>query len=215
MSTSSGCPRTSSPTSTTTTTLNFRLEVNEPSVLEDPPPPPPRDDQHDERADDLADDLPPEVPEEDDDDNDLPFECHICHRRFKQWGGLSTHKRRSHNLISPLVLRVKGTQCTICKSYLGTRRHLIEHLNKRLYCAFNTIEEITPMTAEEYHRDVHTLQATTTSLSRPMAPRTGPIRTIDGVPQSQQAPPINPMRNRPRQPQPPLAAQRTIAIDII
>eukprot|EP00971_Amphidinium_carterae_P103216 2043163-Amphidinium_carterae.1 len=122
----------------------------------------------------------------------LPFGCDQCDRRFREWRGLQLHRRRTHGIIAPLALRVRGTQCVVCKSFLGSRCHLLQHLSNSVFCALHTMT-LPAMSYAECHRDIHVLQSTTTSLSRPQAPRTGPIPWVNGTPISQQAPPINPL----------------------
>eukprot|EP00971_Amphidinium_carterae_P177696 3524777-Amphidinium_carterae.2 len=123
---------------------------------------------------------------------DLPYKCNLCDRAFKQFNGLSTHKRRTHRLFPPLALRIRGTQCVVCKSQLSTRRHLIEHLNNRMECALPTLQLLQPMTEEEYAKDIGRLQNEDASLTRDIAPRTGPIRKVCNVPVSEGVAIVNP-----------------------
>eukprot|EP00971_Amphidinium_carterae_P233600 4635818-Amphidinium_carterae.4 len=133
--------------------------------------------------------LPPADGEPED---ELPFKCDLCDRAFKQYNGLSTHKRRTHRVFPPLALRIRGTTCVVCHSQLSTRRHLIEHLNNRLECALPTLHLLQPMTEEEYARRIADLQAEDASLTRDIAPRTGPIRTVHNVPVSEGVAIVNP-----------------------
>eukprot|EP00971_Amphidinium_carterae_P277304 5503536-Amphidinium_carterae.1 len=92
--------------------------------------------------------------------------CDHCNRGFHQWKALQLDRRRAHDIISSLALRVRGTQCVICKSHLGSRCHLMEHLSKRLYCALNTMAQVPAMTHTHTHEQHEGGQASTHTHTR-------------------------------------------------
>eukprot|EP00971_Amphidinium_carterae_P331936 6465802-Amphidinium_carterae.1 len=118
--------------------------------------------------------------------------CPICEKTFATHAGLSTHKMRQHTLIPPLALRVRTTSCTCCGAQMGTRSRLLGHLQGKLACALHVVANTEPMSLQEYFDNVGTLNKCNELLTRSRLPRTGPIPTINGQPESQSVVPVDP-----------------------
>eukprot|EP00971_Amphidinium_carterae_P057656 1140554-Amphidinium_carterae.2 len=117
--------------------------------------------------------------------------CPICAKGFTTNRGLATHKLRQHAVIPPLALRVRGTVCVACGSQLGTRSRLLGHLQDKHACALHVVAQVVPMTVEEYHNSVSSLNSQNDLLTR-VLPKTGPIPLSEGRHISQPVQACNP-----------------------
>eukprot|EP00971_Amphidinium_carterae_P293688 5830841-Amphidinium_carterae.1 len=132
-------------------------------------------------------------------DDELPADvnlsrhtCDVCDKEFTTYRGLALHRRRVHEILPPLALRVKDNVCIICGSQLSSRVHLLEHLSKRMECGLGVLTQVTPMSHQEYHDNIAAWSRANTSLTRTSIPRTGPIPHVAGVPRSQAAVAVHP-----------------------
>eukprot|EP00971_Amphidinium_carterae_P034234 673924-Amphidinium_carterae.1 len=75
-------------------------------------------------------------------DPPVKFTCHICNRTFDSHRGVSLYKRRMHDIMPALALRIKDNKCIICGSQLTSPLHLLEHLSKRLECGLGVLHQV-------------------------------------------------------------------------
>eukprot|EP00971_Amphidinium_carterae_P348354 6490447-Amphidinium_carterae.2 len=123
-----------------------------------------------------------------------PFTCEECHKDFTTYRGLALHRRRVHEIIPPLALRIRGDNvCIVCGSQLNSRVHLMEHLSKRAECGLGVLHRVPAMPIEEYKANISTWAKASTLYTRSSIPRTGPIPHIEGLPRSQAVLAVHPL----------------------
>eukprot|EP00971_Amphidinium_carterae_P203668 4042119-Amphidinium_carterae.2 len=103
------------------------------------------------------------------------FVCNLCEKSFATFVGFSNHRRQSHQIFSPVSLRLFNNTCPHCESHLGTRSKLHKHCRDRLECAFAIVQNVPPMTVDEYMSTIHERNGNDTTHTRLLIPRRGRI----------------------------------------
>eukprot|EP00971_Amphidinium_carterae_P284629 5651061-Amphidinium_carterae.1 len=118
--------------------------------------------------------------------------CHLCFKYFALTASLLSHKQRSHNIHSPYGTRVLTVNCPTCNSQPSTRHELLRHLSRRPECGLPILEQVTPLTSDEYNQVSAQLYINHNNLNRTKVPKRGRIPKVNGVPTSQSITAHNP-----------------------
>eukprot|EP00971_Amphidinium_carterae_P254734 5056699-Amphidinium_carterae.1 len=108
-------------------------------------------------------------------DEEKDFTCDICNKEFSTLMGLLNHRWQTHQVICPTSLRTYTNQCPHCHSHLGTRCKVLKHIKERMACAYFVLQNITPMSLDEYRSNIHQLNSTSSLHDRLYIPRRGRI----------------------------------------
>eukprot|EP00971_Amphidinium_carterae_P309969 6159781-Amphidinium_carterae.1 len=136
-------------------------------------------------AADVSPDCPPcEDPEPDpaippDDDEAVAgtmrqFICSLCPFKAKNAAGLAMHARRKHGLQTPHSLRLRSAVCPACDIPWETRHRALDHLKNSKRCGLYVLENIEPMSSEEFALVLERERGANYAWSRRTTPKPGP-----------------------------------------
>eukprot|EP00971_Amphidinium_carterae_P038350 754119-Amphidinium_carterae.1 len=111
------------------------------------------------------------------------FHCDLCGFTSTSFRGLQSHKRRAHNVHTPLSLRVSAPKCDACNLNFGTRARILDHFRTSRRCAAWVMDNIDPMTPTTFARVLREARAVDETHSRVVLPKAGRKPAGDRPPQ--------------------------------
>eukprot|EP00971_Amphidinium_carterae_P248407 4931611-Amphidinium_carterae.1 len=104
----------------------------------------------------------------------VPFSCDLCTFIGKSFAGLQAHKRRSHNIHTPLSLRVTSPKCDCCDLNFGQRHRVLDHLRTSKRCADFILANVEPLSPVSFDRMMEANRYLDESDTRMLLPKPGP-----------------------------------------
>eukprot|EP00971_Amphidinium_carterae_P349589 6491093-Amphidinium_carterae.1 len=111
------------------------------------------------------------------------FHCDLCEFTSASYRGLQSHKRRAHNVHTPLSLRVAAPNCGACNLNFGTRARILDHFRTSPRCATWVLANVDPMTPTTFARVLREARAVDETHSRVVLPKAGRKPAGDRPPQ--------------------------------
>eukprot|EP00971_Amphidinium_carterae_P265895 5274536-Amphidinium_carterae.2 len=120
------------------------------------------------------DDEAPAVPQDEVAAPVVTFDCELCDYKGKTFTGLQAHRRRSHQIHTPLSLRIASPQCDCCDLNFGTRARILDHMRQSKRCANYVLAHVEPLTPRSFAAMMERNRHLDESGSRPLLPKPGP-----------------------------------------